>query len=365
MVDIISETATDRDMEENEARIIQAARAAVSQTQKERELERLKERERETDIELEGEGEGEGEIEEGHKEINSRRTDQGNDNERERYHIDKSDMDRNDNIGHNNTRRGRDGQTDRDFRFSRGQMASQESDGSSDDENRNDRKGDQHTYFDDFNHSHNMSESLSSSQLRHTLTRDRRNDNSNRNRSVNVDDSRGEEKFDLRAAYRDLHMDPDGLKKRASFSQALSRRPRTVRAESRRGNGKSKSSISTTNRSGIKNLSSRSPSRDRSQRAISRELDPRSSSQDFNSSVSSRFSSPPHTSRYSSYSPLGNTNYFPLRSSASGRPLPPHVPMDLYDRNQAAVGYIVSNNEENYTKALTTAVETVVNDYFR
>ena len=367
VVDIISEAATDRDMEANEARIIQAARAAITQTQKERNSEREKEREREKDWNIEMEGEEEGQIVEGYREINGRRLDrnqgQDYDNERERYHINQSDIDRNANIGHIDTHSATDEQRVRDLRFNRGRVTRHESDDSDDDRNGNERKGTQPAYLTDFDHPQKMSESLSSSQLRHTLSSDRRNDNSNRNGSVSTSSRTGDEKFDLHAAYRELHMDPEGLKNQASFSQSLSRRPRTVRAESRRGNGRSKSS--TASRNGSKNLSSRSPSRDRSQRTISRDFDPRSSSKDFNASVSSRFSSPPHTSRYSSYSPLGNTNYFPLRSSASGRPLPSHVPMDLHDRNQAAVGYIVSNNEDNYTKALTTAVETVVNDYFR
>ena len=359
VVDIISEAATDRDVQENENRIIQAARAAVNQTQRERE------REREIDLEKEW-GQRDRSSSRGRGESYSE--DRGGNRERDRDR-DRNVQDRDEDESVEDWNSDSDGGREAGNNKRRGMRDAfnQEADSFSDED-----KG-YNNWNDDVNgrHQYNrldrstVSEGTvdvsdrSSLKLRHTLSGDKRR---NGNGSGNKDRDRNgnEEKFNLQAAYRELCLDPEGLKKRASFSQSMSRRPRTVRVESRSRTRRSTSK--TPSRNSMKDKGSRSLSRDRNQRMLLKESDPRSISQDFSSSDTSRLSSPPHRSRYS---PLGSANYFPLRSSPSARPLPSHVPMDLHDRNQAAIGYIVSSNEENYTKALTTAVETVVNNYFR
>ena len=146
--------------------------------------------------------------------------------------------------------------------------------------------------------------------------------------------------------------------------------PRTSTYSSNNDRTSNGASAHSRSRSPSRNLGPRSSSRNQSSRSLSQDRSPRSPDREnLGPRSGSRLSSPPLRSPYSSFSPLGSSNYFPLRTSStpvrSTVRTPVRYPMDLYDRNAAAVGYILDNDGGNYTKALTTAVENVVSDYFR
>jgi hypothetical protein len=168
-------------------------------------------------------------------------------------------------------------------------------------------------------------------------------------------------RFDLRAAYRDLTLDPEDLSR---FRGTFARNVTEPKKEVFRKRGSSATRQRGRQREEDKRLLVEGRMTDR--RGVSVDYGRgRSTSTSRDSRLRSR--SPTLTVRTPAhpYSPLALGNYFPLRNSSPQRSGPLHGPKDLKERNATSVSYILADSEPNYEEALTAAVETVVTNFFR
>jgi hypothetical protein len=168
-------------------------------------------------------------------------------------------------------------------------------------------------------------------------------------------------RFDIRAAYRDLTLDPEDLSRfRGTFARNVTEPKKEVFRK--RGSSATRQ---------------RGRQREEENRFLveGRMIDRRGVSVDYRKARSTstsrdsrlRSRSPSLTVRPPAhpYSPLALGNYFPLRNSSPQRSGPLHGPKDLKERNATSVSYILADSEPNYEEALTAAVETVVTNFFR